>query len=174
MWCVKCHTAFSWRTGAIETKIHNPHYYEWMRSKSANGEIPREEGDAAGQGTEDEAGGLAGGLDPKVGEGCTEGDNQEGGDVHFPAVPLKKGGKGGAELVANGVNEKDKAEVPEEVKDLGLNLPAETGKDDSGEKNPGDAETEAADFDFSDPGAEGDEAAEDEEVKGGGGHRILV
>lgn len=46
MWCVKCHTAFSWRTGAIETKIHNPHYYEWMRSKSANGEIPREAGDA--------------------------------------------------------------------------------------------------------------------------------
>jgi len=48
MWCVKCHTAFSWRTGAIETKIHNPHYYEWMRSKSANGMIPREAGDIVG------------------------------------------------------------------------------------------------------------------------------
>lgn len=31
MWCVKCRTAFSWKTGAIETKIHNPHYYEWRR-----------------------------------------------------------------------------------------------------------------------------------------------
>lgn len=32
MWCVKCKTAFSWKTGAIETKaIHNPHYFAWMR-----------------------------------------------------------------------------------------------------------------------------------------------
>ena len=34
MWCIKCHTAFSWKTGAIETKIHNPHYYEWMRANN--------------------------------------------------------------------------------------------------------------------------------------------
>ena len=45
MWCVQCHTAFSWKTGNIETKIHNPHYYEWMRKNSANGVIPREMGD---------------------------------------------------------------------------------------------------------------------------------
>jgi hypothetical protein len=37
-----CHTAFSWKSGKIETKIHNPHYYEYMRKQSATGEIPRE------------------------------------------------------------------------------------------------------------------------------------
>jgi hypothetical protein len=31
MWCTQCHTAFSWKTGRIETHIHNPHFYEWMR-----------------------------------------------------------------------------------------------------------------------------------------------
>ena len=31
MWCTQCQTAFSWRTGRIETHVHNPHYYEWMR-----------------------------------------------------------------------------------------------------------------------------------------------
>ncbi len=31
MWCTQCHTAFSWRTGAQEEHVHNPHYYEWMR-----------------------------------------------------------------------------------------------------------------------------------------------
>ena len=43
MWCTQCHTAFSWRTGQIEThRVHNPHYYDWMR---ANGGLPREPGD---------------------------------------------------------------------------------------------------------------------------------
>ena len=45
MWCTQCHTAFSWIRGTVETQIHNPHYYEWLRRQSANGEIPRQPGD---------------------------------------------------------------------------------------------------------------------------------
>lgn len=42
MWCTQCHTAFSWKTGALEKNIHNPHFYEWQRK---NGGVPRAEGD---------------------------------------------------------------------------------------------------------------------------------
>lgn len=43
MFCIVCHTAFSWTTLNIETgRIHNPHYYEILRK---NGNIQREEGD---------------------------------------------------------------------------------------------------------------------------------
>jgi ribosomal protein S27AE len=43
MWCTQCHTAFSWRTGRIETHtVHNPHYYEYMR---ARGPLARNPGD---------------------------------------------------------------------------------------------------------------------------------
>lgn len=46
IWCTSCHTAFSWNTGEVETgKIHNPHYYQWMRE---NGGLPREQGDVRG------------------------------------------------------------------------------------------------------------------------------
>jgi hypothetical protein len=40
IWCTQCHTAFSWKTGNIETKIHNPHYYEWLRK--TQGAVPRD------------------------------------------------------------------------------------------------------------------------------------
>ncbi len=45
MWCTQCHTAFSWKTGQIENKIHNPHYYEYMRNRV--GGLAREPGDVA-------------------------------------------------------------------------------------------------------------------------------
>lgn len=45
MWCIDCHTAFSWATGAIVNGIvHNPHYYEYLR-KQGNGAAPRNAGD---------------------------------------------------------------------------------------------------------------------------------
>jgi hypothetical protein len=39
MWCTQCHTGFSWQTGRIETNIHNPHFFEFM--KNSTGAIPR-------------------------------------------------------------------------------------------------------------------------------------
>lgn len=51
MWCVLCRNAFSWRTGQpvrIGETIHNPHYYAYLRSQSATGEIPRNPGDEPG------------------------------------------------------------------------------------------------------------------------------
>lgn len=44
MYCTQCHTAFSWRTQEIVNgRIHNPHYYEYMRRRGT--EAPREIGD---------------------------------------------------------------------------------------------------------------------------------
>jgi hypothetical protein len=46
MWCTQCHTSFSWISGKVVTSnVHNPHYFEYMR---ANGGMPRQNGDVAG------------------------------------------------------------------------------------------------------------------------------
>jgi hypothetical protein len=47
MFCVLCHTAFSYLTGEIETRnIHNPHYYE-LQARMNRGIVRREPGDIA-------------------------------------------------------------------------------------------------------------------------------
>ena len=43
MWCIKCHTAFSFKTGAIDNGVvHNPHYFQYKRE---NGGVARNPGD---------------------------------------------------------------------------------------------------------------------------------
>jgi len=45
MWCVNCHTCFSWRTGNIlNGVVHNPHFYEFQR-RNGGGQAPRVPGD---------------------------------------------------------------------------------------------------------------------------------
>ena len=46
MFCTSCHTAFNWKTGQIITsKIHNVHYFEWLRTTGGSGTIQRDEND---------------------------------------------------------------------------------------------------------------------------------
>jgi hypothetical protein len=46
MYCTQCNTAFSWHTGRIEkNRIHNPHYYEYLRQLAGGEDIRREIGD---------------------------------------------------------------------------------------------------------------------------------
>lgn len=43
MWCTSCHTAFSWRTGAIDTGVvHNPHFFQYQRANQ--GTAPADQG----------------------------------------------------------------------------------------------------------------------------------
>jgi hypothetical protein len=42
MWCTQCHTGFNWKTGNIETRLHNPHYFEYQR---LHGGLERAPGD---------------------------------------------------------------------------------------------------------------------------------
>jgi hypothetical protein len=45
MWCTQCKTTFSWVTGLLEKgSIHNPHYYQWLRTQNAENML-REPGD---------------------------------------------------------------------------------------------------------------------------------
>ena len=45
MWCVQCHTCFSWNSGKIlHGVVHNPHFYEYQR-RMGNGVAPRVPGD---------------------------------------------------------------------------------------------------------------------------------
>lgn len=52
MWCTRenCQTAWDWTTGNIvDGVIHNPHYFQFLRERSVNGEIPRQPGDVPGR-----------------------------------------------------------------------------------------------------------------------------
>ena len=44
MWCTSCKTAFSWRTGRVDTGVvHNPHFFQFQRTVQ-NGEAPQQAG----------------------------------------------------------------------------------------------------------------------------------
>lgn len=46
MWCVECHAVWNWNSGTLDTsgRVHNPHYYNFLRNGDANA-IRRERGD---------------------------------------------------------------------------------------------------------------------------------
>lgn len=78
MWCTACHVAFSWKSSqVVNTAIHNPHYYAYIRQQgtAAGG------GGAAGAG----AGGAAGGGGAGAVNACGAGGFGAGGR---PQVPL--------------------------------------------------------------------------------------
>jgi hypothetical protein len=60
MWCTKCQTTFDWKTGKKLTnvKVHNPHYYEYLRQ--TKGAVPRDPDDNPCMGA-----GLGDNIDPR-------------------------------------------------------------------------------------------------------------
>ena len=40
MWCTQCKTPWDWKSGRIETKVHNPHYLEYLRTRGTEGAQP--------------------------------------------------------------------------------------------------------------------------------------
>lgn len=46
MWCTQCHITFSWNNGTITRgNVHNPHYFEWMRTNNHTRPLVRNPGD---------------------------------------------------------------------------------------------------------------------------------
>jgi len=41
IWCTSCKTAWDWKSGKIQTKIHNPHYFEYLRTLENDEPIER-------------------------------------------------------------------------------------------------------------------------------------
>jgi hypothetical protein len=39
MWCTQCRTAWDWKTGQIQTRVHNPHYFEYLRTRGDGGAV---------------------------------------------------------------------------------------------------------------------------------------
>ena len=62
MWCIQCKTAFSWKTGKIDTgMIHNPHFFQYQRDNQ-NQNIVRNPGDIVCGGLPNNWGQLRSGL----------------------------------------------------------------------------------------------------------------
>ncbi len=60
LWCTQCRTAFSWRTGQVETGVvHNPHYWEYIRQHgNEDDEVRRQFGNVGNNGQNNDANNL--------------------------------------------------------------------------------------------------------------------